>query len=69
LTSAERQALVEHDYVALVEMGAHFFLNLTIYIGIYEEDHQIAGGPLAFQMEMGQKLSAWLGKQYPSVAA
>jgi hypothetical protein len=69
LTSAERQALVEHDYVALFEMGAHFFLNLTIYIGIYDEDYQIAGGPLAFQMEMRQKLSAWLGKQYPSVAA
>ena len=27
LTDAERTALVNHDYVALFEMGAHFFLT------------------------------------------
>jgi hypothetical protein len=29
-TDAEREALINHDYVALFEMGAHFFLNLTM---------------------------------------
>lgn len=68
LTAAERRALIEHDYVALFEMGAHFFLNLTIYIGIYEEDHQAAAGPLAFQLEMADRLSHWRGRRYPDVA-
>jgi hypothetical protein len=69
LTEAERTALVEHDYVALFEMGAHFFLNLTIYIGIYEEEHRALRGPLAFQLEMAERLSGWLGKPYPSIEA
>ncbi len=68
LTDSERQALVDHDYVALFEMGAHFFLNLTIFIGIYESDHEALDGPLAFQLEMARKLEAWVGKPYPSIA-
>ena len=67
LTDSERTALVEHDYVALFEMGAHFFLNLTIYIGIYESDHAAVGGPLAFQLEMARRLAGWVGRPYPSV--
>lgn len=67
LEPAERQALVEHDYVALFEMGAHFFLTLTIFIGIYEEDYMARSGPLAFQKEYRSKLEHWLGKDYPSV--
>lgn len=67
-TPAERTALVEHDYVALFEMGAHFFLTLTIFIAIYDEDFAAVGGPLAFQLEYAQKLSHWLGKDYPTVA-
>lgn len=63
----ERAALVDHDYVALFEMGAHYFLTLTIFIGIYEEDRMAEGGPLAFQKEYRDKLSHWLGKDYPSV--
>jgi hypothetical protein len=69
LTDAERTALVEHDYVALFEMGAHFFLNLTIFIGLYEEAYQARIGPLAFQREMAEKLSGWIGAPYPSVQA
>jgi len=68
LTLAERTALVEHDYVALFEMGAHFFLTLTIFIAIYDEDFAAVGGPLAFQLEYARKLSHWLGKDYPTVA-
>ncbi len=67
-TDAERTALIEHDYVALFEMGAHFFLNLTIFIGIYDEEHMLRSGPLAFQREFAARLQHWSGKEYPSVA-
>lgn len=67
LEPTERTALVEHDYVALFEMGAHYFLTLTIFIGIYEEDYMARSGPLAFQKEYAKKLEHWLGKDYPSV--
>lgn len=67
LTDDERRALVEHDYVALFEMGAHYFLTLTIFIGIYEEDYMARSGPLAFQKEYRDKLKHWIGKDYPSV--
>lgn len=67
-TDAERQALVEHDYVALFEMGAHFFLTLTIMIALYDEDYMAVSGPLSFQREYAAKLSHWLGQSYPTVA-
>ena len=67
-TDAERQALVEHDYVALFEMGAHFFLTLTIMIALYDEDYLITSGPLSFQREYATKLARWLGQPYPTVA-
>jgi len=66
-TDAERKALVDHDYVALFEMGAHFFLVLTIYIAIYDEEYASRVGPLGFQREYASKLTAWMGKEYPSV--
>ena len=68
LTDAERDALINHDYVALFEMGAHFFLNLTIFIGIYDEEYMKKNGPLAFQLEMAKNLKHWWGKEYPSIA-
>lgn len=68
LTDAERTALIEHDYVTLFEMGAHFFLNLTIFIGLYDEEYAAASEPLAFQLEMAERLRHWTGKQYPSIA-
>ena len=67
-TDAERTALVDHDYVALFEMGAHFFLTLTIMIALYDEDYTAASGPLSFQREYAAKLSHWLGQSYPPVA-
>ena len=67
LTDAERAALVNHDYVALFELGAHFFLNLTIMIALYDEDYAAASGPLSFQREMAANLSHWLGRAYPTV--
>lgn len=66
-TDDERRALVEHDYVALFEMGAHFFLSLTIYIGIYNDEYEEKYGPLSFQREFRDKLSHWLGREYPAV--
>ena len=67
LSVDERRALVEHDYVALFEMGAHFFLNLTIFIGMYDEAFTAKSGPLAFQREFAQKVGHWVGKDYPTV--
>ena len=66
-TDAEREALATHDYVALFEMGAHFFLNLTIFIGIFDEPYMREKGPLAFQREFAARLQGWKGKDYPSV--
>ena len=67
-TAAERQALEQHDYVALFELGAHFFLTLTIFIALYDEEYAARSGPLAFQHEYAARLAAWTGKEYPSVA-
>ena len=66
-TPQEREALINHDYVALFEMGAHFFLNLTLFIGIYDEPYMEKSGPLAFQREFAAKLQHWHGKEYPTV--
>jgi hypothetical protein len=68
LTTEERAALVKHDFVALFEMGAHFFLNLTLFIGIYDEPYSRRLGPLAFQREFAAKLRHWRQRDYPSVA-
>ena len=67
-TDQERTALIEHDYVALFELGAHFFLTLTIFIAIYDDEYIAQSGPLSFQREYASKLSHWLGKDYPTVA-
>lgn len=68
LEADERQALIDHDYVKLFEIGAHFFLTLTIFIAIYDDDYAEEHGPLSFQREYASKLSHWLGKDYPTVA-
>ncbi|QDW40539.1 hypothetical protein FFI89_027505 [Bradyrhizobium sp. KBS0727] len=67
LSDSEREALIAHDYVALFEMGAHFFLSLTIFIGIYDDEWTNKHGPLSFQREFAAKLRSWIGRQYPSV--
>ncbi len=66
-TEQERKALEEHDYVVLFEIGAHFFLCLTIFIAIYNDDYMEKYGPLSFQREYAQKLSQWEGRDYPSI--
>nr|WP_296768911.1 hypothetical protein [Rhodococcus sp. (in: high G+C Gram-positive bacteria)] len=63
----ERDALINHDYVALFEMGAHFFLSLTLYIAMFDEEWTRERGPLSFQKEFAAKLEHWVGKPYPSV--
>jgi hypothetical protein len=68
LTDAEREALINFDYVKLFEMGAHFFLNLTINIALFDEDYAKKSGPLSFQREFAAKLDHWTGKDYPSIA-
>ncbi len=67
-TEQERTALLEHDYVTLFELGVHFFLCLTIYIALYDEEYMERSGPLAFQREYATKLAHWLGQDYPTVA-
>ena len=67
-TDVERTALIEHDYVTLFELGAHFFLSLTIFIALYDEDYSARTGPLSFQREYAAKLAHWMGKDYPTVA-
>ncbi|MGJ9426600.1 hypothetical protein ACHABX_12250 [Nesterenkonia halotolerans] len=67
-TPEEREALSTHDYVWLFENGAHFFLNLTLFIALFDEEYAAAHGPLAFQTEMARQLGHWTGRDYPSVA-
>ena len=67
-TDDEREALATHNYVWLFEHGAHFFLNLTLFIALYDDEYAERSGPLSFQREMADKLSPWRGTDYPSVA-
>ena len=61
---AEREALATHNYPALFELGAHPFLTLTLFIAIFERDHE---QPLGFQLEYARKL-AHVGLPYPDIA-
>jgi hypothetical protein len=63
LEDAEREALATHDYVTLFEMGAHPFLTLTLFIGLFERDHP----PLGFQTEYARRL-AHISLPYPDIA-
>ena len=58
----EREALATHDYVKLFELGAHPFLTLTLFIGMFERDHP----PLGFQLEYAQRL-AHMTLPYPDI--
>jgi hypothetical protein len=53
-TDEERRALAGHDHVTLFEMGAHPFLTLTLFIAMFERDHD---QPLGFQLEYAQRLA------------
>ena len=63
-TDAEREALASHDYVALFELGAHNFLTLTLFIGLFERDY---AQPLGFQLEYAARLSHW-SVPYPDIS-
>jgi hypothetical protein len=63
-TASEREALATHDYVALFEMGAHNFLTLTLFIALFERDHE---EPLAFQRQYADRLSHW-SLPYPDIS-
>jgi hypothetical protein len=49
----EREALATHDYPTLFELGAHPFLTLTLFIGMFERDYE----PMGFQTEYAQRLA------------
>ena len=59
----ERQALREHDHVALFTMGAHPFLTLTLFIALFERDH----GPLEYQIAYARAMEH-LHLPYPDIA-
>jgi hypothetical protein len=63
-TDNERRALTGHDYVALMELGAHNFLVLTLFIALFERDY---AEPLGFQLEFAARLSHW-SLPYPDIA-
>ena len=62
-TEDERNALSEHDHVALFGMGAHPFLTLTLFIAMFERDH----GPMEYQLAYGRAM-AHLRLPYPDIA-
>jgi hypothetical protein len=64
LTDMERDALIGHDYVKLFELGAHPFLTLTLFIGLFERDYS---EPLAFQLEYAARLSHF-SLPYPDIS-
>lgn len=49
----EREALATHDYPTLFELGAHPFLTLTLFIAMFERDHE---EPLGFQLAYARAL-------------
>jgi hypothetical protein len=63
LDDTEREALATHDYVTLFELGAHPFLTLTLFIGLFERDHE----PMGFQTEYAQRLSH-VTMPYPDIS-
>jgi hypothetical protein len=58
----ERAALTGHDYPALFELGAHPFLTLTLFIALFERDHE----GLGFQLEYAQRV-AHVAMPYPDI--
>ena len=63
-TDEERQALASHDHVRLFELGAHPFLTLTLFIGLFERDYD---EPLAYQREYARQL-AHFSLPYPDIS-
>ena len=63
-TDEERGALAAHDYEALFGLGAHPFLTLTLFIAMFERDHD---EPLAFQQQYAVRLARF-DLPYPDIA-
>ena len=63
-TDDERAALAGHDHVTLFQMGAHPFLTLTLFIAMFERDHD---EPLGFQLEYARRLQHF-SRPYPDLA-
>ena len=63
-TDDERAALSAHDHVALFGLGAHPFLTLTLWIAMFERDHD---EPLAMQLDYAARL-AHVTLPYPDIA-
>jgi hypothetical protein len=63
LTDDEREALATHDHVKLFELGAHPFLTLTLWIGLFERDHD---EPLGLQHQYARDL-AHFSLPYPDI--
>jgi len=59
----EREALATHDYPALFGLGAHPFLTLTLFIAMFERDHEVLG----FQKRYAEAL-AHFSLPYPDIA-
>ncbi|GAA0277155.1 hypothetical protein [Cryptosporangium japonicum] len=62
-TDEERAALVDQDHVRLFEMGAHPFLTLTLFIAMFEHDHE----PLGYVKAYAAKMSH-ISLPYPDIA-
>jgi hypothetical protein len=63
-TDDERAALAAHDHVRLFALGAHPFLTLTLFIAMFERDHD---EPLFYQKQYGARL-AHFALPYPDIA-
>ena len=61
----ERDALQACDHVRLFELGAHPFLTLTLFIAMFERDHD---EPLAYQTWYGEQLEQFDVPPYPDIA-
>jgi len=62
-TDEERRALAEHDHVALFGLGAHPFLTLTLWIAMFERDHD---EPLGMQLDYARRLQHF-SLPYPDI--
>jgi hypothetical protein len=62
-TDDEREALGTHDHVRLFEMGAHPFLTLTLFIAMFEHDHE----PLGYVKAYAERMSH-VRMPYPDIS-
>ena len=63
-TDEERDVLVRQDHVRLFELGSHPFLTLTLFIAMFERDHD---EPLGFQLAYAKALEHF-SLPYPDIA-